>query len=181
MNNGNEKIIGYDQITGQPIFDTGINSPIKEESKEEKEKNVLSKGKLIFHIFLSFLVWNLIFGLGFSFLGTTLLYGLKNINTVLYLVIYNLLWLVSSLLTIFFTYWFNKYNICKEYQLRSVRKICLFMFLIGIIGINSINIKNILNYFPIVESIITVIHIILIWYFNDEMFNKWIDDIDGKF
>ena len=49
-NNG-PKMVGFDPITGQPIFDNGLGQVEEKKQTKEVEKKLIGKGKFIFHIF----------------------------------------------------------------------------------------------------------------------------------
>ena len=169
------QIIGFDQLTGQPIFNNGLG--VREEKKESKqvEKKVMSKGKFIFHIFLSLVLWNFITNVIYRFL-TYGIYQLLENNVFICFLIINVLTIGSSALQIFLTYWFNKFNTPQEYQLRSAKNINLIMFLIGLIFINMENIEKIFNgnlIVSIVMGVFLVIHMITIWFVNEKIFDKY--------
>jgi len=178
-NNFNEnqetpQIIGFDQLTGQPIFDNGLG--VREEKNEPNnvERKVMSKGKFIFHIFLSFGLWNLITLFIFKILMNGLIYKIN--NAVILLIIFNVLWIGTSVLQIFLTYWFNKFNTPQEYQLRSAKNTNLIMFLIFIIFVNKETIArffDINTLLSILMGVFLVIHIIAIWFVNEKLFDKY--------
>ena len=170
--NNEPKMIGFDPITGQPIFDKGLGSVVEKKEENRIEKKVKSKGKFIFHIFLSFLLWNFIMSFVLGILNNVFYEMFKN-SAVIYLSIFNLIWIGATILEIFLTYWFNKFNTALEYQLRSIKNINLIMFFILIIFINSDTLGTLFNHYPIIEGVFIVIHMIAIWFVNEKMFDKY--------
>lgn len=174
LGNNSPKMIGFDPITGQPIFDNGIGSRVEAKEEPKVEKKVMSKGKFVFHIFLSFGLWNLITLFIFKILMNGLIYKIN--NAVALLIIFNVLWIGASVLQILLTYWFNKFNTPQEYQLRSAKNTNLIMFLILIIFINKETIArffDINTLLSILMGVFLVIHMIVIWFVNEKLFDKY--------
>jgi len=172
LNNQNQ-IIGFDQLTGEPIFNSGIESKITTVESKTMEQKKISKGKFILHIVLSFGLWNFFILFIFNFLMNSIVYELFKNNLVIYTFAYNILWILSTVVQIFMTYWFNKFKTVEEYQLRSCKNIFLFIFYILIIYINKANILVFIDYNMILGIVLLVLHLIIIYFFNNKVFNKY--------
>lgn len=171
----NPQIIGFNQLTGQPIFNSGIESKNQANTKEKKiiEQKKVSKGKFILHIALSFGLWNLIISFVFNLLMSSVINKIFGSNLIIYILIYNILWILSSVCQIFITYWFNKFKTVEEYQLRSAKNIVLILFYIFIIYLNRANISYLMDYNMILQSVMLVIHVVVIWLVNNKVFYKY--------
>lgn len=171
----NNQIVGFDQLTGKPIFNGGIESQNQSNinDKETIEQKKVSKGVFIFQFALSFLVWNFVLLFVFELLIGSVVYQLFKNNAIMYILIYNILWIISSVGQIFITYWFNKSKTVEEYQLNSSRKIILILFYVFIIYINKGYILKLMDYNMILGSIMLILHMIIIWFVNDKLFYKY--------
>jgi len=136
------------------------------------QQKTIGKFKFLIHIFLSFIVWNLIMVFLFKILSG-MIYNLLPNNLILYIIIYNLFWMFSSFAQIMLTYYFNRKYIVLKPQLKTVRTINLFVFYIFILFINVQQILIFIKLNMLVSIVFLLLHIILIWIANKKMFNHF--------
>ncbi len=185
MNNQGTKIIGYDPETREPIYSYSLiddNINFAQQQKEETiEKKTLSKGKFIFSVLVSFLIWNFVSGFLINNLLVQLVF--KSFDSVnfpiwvylwVYIFLINAFWILESVLEIYFSYRLNRFKTVEEYQYSSTRNVLLLIFYISILLINKSTISILAGYNPILQYSMLVIHIVVIWFMNKKMFYKWI-------
>lgn len=137
------------------------------------EKKVVSKGKFLLHIFLSFLVWDLVAG----FLNNLILSVLNLIsNTMLAVILTYVLWMLHSVYIIVMVYFNNKNKTVATESLSKVRRMNLILFYVLTIGLSISTIAEGFVSFPIALIIITIVHMLLIAFVNDWMFRRYISD-----
>lgn len=137
------------------------------------EKKIISIGKFLFSIIISFLVWDLVTW----FVGNLLLGLINNINNgILSLVGGFVIWILKSFIIISLTYMNNKNKRVAKYQLEKAKIICLIIFYLFIIGFYITEITNGVISSPIIWSIVTIIHVFLIAFINEIMYRRWINN-----
>ena len=137
------------------------------------EKKIVSKGKFIFNILVSFLVWDLVAW----FLGNLILGMLNKYSDNIFAALSTyIVWIIKSTMIIILTYFNNRKKRVAKYELNKVKIINLVIFYILTIGISLSNITESIMSSPLVPIIATIVHMFLIALVNDIMFRRCISN-----
>lgn len=135
------------------------------------QKKIVSIGRFIFSIFISFLVWDLVTW----FFGNLALGIINKINNnVLSLVGGFIIWIIKSIIIITMTYFNNRKKRVAKYQLEKAKIISLVIFYILIIGLYITEITEGVMSSLIIWPLVTIFHIFLIALVNEIMYKRWI-------
>lgn len=140
---------------------------------KDNKKNIVSLGKYIFSITISFLIWDSVTWFILNLLLIPI--RMKN-NTTLLLISSFAIWILKSIIIISMTYLNNKNKRVAKYQLEKAKITSLIIFYVFIIGLYVSEIVDGVIASPIIWGITTIIHIFLIAYVNEIMFKRWIYD-----
>lgn len=137
------------------------------------EKKIVSKGKFIFNIIISFLVWDLVTW----FIGNFALGILnKHSDNIFYALLTYVVWILKSLIIICLTYINNRKKRVAKYELNKVKIINLIIFYGLTIGISISDITETIMTSPLVPIIAIIVHMFLIALVNDIMFRRCISN-----
>lgn len=140
------------------------------------QQKIIGKFKFFMHMCLSFIVWNIIILFLFEIISGIILKLLPN-NLNLYIIIFNLLWMISSFVQIILTYYFNRKHTVLKQQLQAARRTNLFMFYIGILFINFQKIFAFIELNMLISTVLILLHIIVIWKANEKIFNHFFEEV----
>lgn len=140
---------------------------------KDNKKNIVSLGKYIFSIVVSFLIWDSVTWFILNLLLIPI--RMKN-NTTLLLISSFVIWILKSIIIISMTYLNNKNKRVAKYQLEKAKIISLIIFYIFIVGLYVSEIVDGVITSPIIWGTTTIIHIFLIAYVNEITFKRWIYD-----
>lgn len=156
------------------------NIPISDNSTQiittyKKEKSNVA---FFFHIFLSFVVYNLIIHFFHDALHDIIVrkIGIFGILKVKNIILLNVIWIIASIFNILLTYISNRKNTVKAESLSTMKFVSFFIFIVGILGINYKLLHAYITINPVVSIILICIHIAVIFFFNNKYFKKYIED-----
>lgn len=136
-----------------------------------------SKTGLIFHIVLSILVWQFIFYIFLNMALTAMVEKSIFSDSISIIVVkYNLLWIVSNCVILLVVYLFNRRNTTEKADLPSVKIIVLICFYVLTFVVNIEKITSLIKYSGLVEIVCLVAHISIIYFLNNMLFKKFIEN-----
>lgn len=168
--NCGEKLVNVNSNLEQ----TNINFVNNSSQFNVSNKKMLKKGSFIGHIFLSFVVWNFIFGFLFNILVNNFIFNISRTSPMGYSVLFNLFWIIIDFIVMVLVYNFNKKYYILDNECNSSRGIVLILFYVFMVGINISRIIDLMNINLILQIIFVILHMFMIWFFNEKLFRRYI-------
>lgn len=137
-----------------------------------KNKKQISFLKFILRGMLCLIVFSLLAYTGFNYLGNLLFNKIDEKYYLIYIIGYNITWILISILEMFLIYRVNKKCLVNG-KLNIAKNIYLLLFYLFsiVLNIKVISQLSLINY--MLMSIFVLIHICIIWYLNTYLFEKY--------
>ena len=139
-------------------------------NQDKKEKGIVNT---ILHMSASFIVWNYVILTLFNMVIQSILTKFFSDSVNMIIIGYNSLWILTSVISVFLTYYINRKRIIEEKHSKLSKNVMLGVFVLFIMLINYRNLLVHMEYGLVVAIIMILIHVFVLWILNCKLHEKF--------